>query len=301
MKKILFSTVLCLLSVVSWAADGNGSLAMPFVNVPHNPVTAGEGGVYLARSSSLAYGALENIASLPLSASQVDVSAAYQVWSPGRVNERFINFGTGLRFGRLALSVAGSMGSNEPYTEYREGGFEGTKYTPKDMTIGGGLAYGFGESFAVGVNAKYLSNSLTAKSSYTAFCVDVMGFGRFGGLSAGAGVRNLGSRIESHSGDGYSLPMSLAAGAAYDAGFGLGAEVDAEFVMGGGLALSAGAHYCWNDMVTLRAGYHKGVVLPSFLSIGGGFKVFGVCLDASYVVSSENAAGSLCLGLGYRF
>lgn len=302
MKKIFLSIILGLAAASAlYAADDAGSVAMPFVNVPHNPVTLGEGGVYMARSSSLAYGALENIASLPLSASKVDIAFSYEMWTPKQADEKFVSFGAGMNLGRLAFSLSGSLGNNDPYVEYREGGFEGSKFTPKDMTLALGLSYGVSDAIAIGVNAKYLSNTLTSQASYTAFCLDLMGYGRFGALAVGAGLRNIGPKVKSYSGDEFSLPASVAAGISYESAAGFGAEADLDFVFGAGADVSAGAHYCWNDMITVRAGYHLGAILPSYLSVGGGFKIFGVCIDAAYVLSSDNAAGSMCLGLGYRF
>lgn len=302
MKKIVISIfVLAMMSGAALAGDGAGSLAMPFVNVPHNSATLGEGGVYLARTSSMAYGAFENIATLPLSGQKMDFSASYEMWSPKQTNESFISFGAGMAFGKLAFSLSGSLGNNQPYTEYREGGFEGSSFTPKDMAFGLGAAFGITESLAAGVNAKYLSNTLSSKAAYTAFCVDVMAFGKFGPLGVGGGLRNVGSKVKSYSGAEFSLPTSFAVGAAYDSEAGFGAELDADYAFGGGLDLSAGAHYCWNDMITVRAGYHMGSVLPSFLSVGGGFKIVGIYIDAAYVLTPALASGTVCLGLGYRF
>lgn len=302
MKKILFSAAFFACSILTaLAGDGVGSIAMPFADIPHNPATLGEGGVSLARTSSIAYGALENIAALPFSNSKMDFGASYSMWGPSTANENFISFGAGAAFGKFAVSVAGSIGNNEPYTEYREGGFEGSKFTPKDMHIGFGAAYGITESLGVGVSGKYLSSTLSSNASYTAFGVDVMAFGKFGPVAAGAGVRNVGSKVKSYSGNSFGLPTSFAVGAAYDAPAGFGAELDVNYVFAAGLDLSAGVHYCWNDMVTVRAGYHKGAVLPDFLSVGGGFKFAGIYLDAAYVITPSAAAGTMCLGLGYRF
>ena len=231
----------------------------------------------------------------------MDFGASYAMWTPSTANEKFISFGGGAAFGKLAVALSGSIGNNEPYTEYREGGFEGTKFTPKDMTFGFGAAYGISDAFGIGVSGKYISNTLSSTASYTAFGVDVMAFGKFGPVAAGAGLRNVGSKVKSYSGSSYSIPTSVAAGAAYDSPVGFGAEVDVDYVFGAGVALSAGAHYCWNDMITIRTGYHKGAVLPDWFSVGGGFKIAGIYLDAAYVITPSTAAGTLCLGLGYRF
>ena len=54
-------------------------------------------------------------------------------------------------------------------------------------------------------------------------------------------------------------------------------------------------------MITVRTGYHMGAVLPSFFSLGAGFKIAGVCLDAAYVLTPALASGTFCIGAGYRF
>ena len=302
MKKVLISiSLLAGFTVLSFAGDGAGSVAMPFVEIPHNSVSLAEGGTRLARPSSMAYGAFENIAALPFSTSKMEFSAAYQKWAPSQTNEGFISFGTGAKLGSLALSLSGTLGSHQPYTEYREGGFEGSTFTPKDVVVGLGAAYGISDAFGIGLSAKYLSNTLSSSASYTAFCADVMGYGQFGPVGVGAGVRNLGSKVKSYSGTSYSLPMSLSAGAAYESEVGVGAALDVDVYLGGGFDLGLGGHYCWNDMISVRCGYHLGSVLPSFFAVGAGFQIVGIHLDATYVVAPALASGSLCVGLGYRF
>ncbi len=302
MKKILVSILLFVsLHGLSFAGDGVGSFAMPFVENPRGSITLGEGGTRLCRPSSMAYGAFENVAALPFSGSTMDFNAGYQKWMPSQSNEGFVNFGTGLAFGKFAMSLSGSLGMNQPYTEYREGGFEGSTFTPKDLAVGFGVAYGITDAIGIGASAKYLSNTLSSTSSYSAFCVDVMGYGHFGPVSLGGGVRNLGSKVKSYSGTEFGLPLALSAGVAYAAEAGFGAELDTDVYFGGGVAVSAGAHYCWNDMITVRTGYHMGAVLPSFFSLGAGFKIAGVCLDAAYVLAPALASGTFCIGAGYRF
>ena len=302
MKKFFLSiSLFCGLASLAFAGDGAGSIAMPFVEIPRNSVALAEGGTRLCRPSSMSYGAFENIAALPFSPSKMDFSVSYQKWAPKQVDETFISFGTGARLGKLGLALSGSLGNHQPYTEYREGGFEGTKFTPKDLVIGLGAAYGITDAIGVGVSAKYLSNTLASSASYTAFSVDVLGYGQFGPVAVGAGVRNIGSKVKSYSGTAYSLPMAVSAGAAYDSEIGVGAAMDADVYLGGGFDLGLGAHYCWNDMVSVRAGYHLGAVLPSFFAVGAGFQFFGVHLDATYVVAPALASGGLCVGLGYRF
>ena len=302
MKKILSSIILfAALQGVSFAGDGVGSLAMPFVEIPHGSAALGEGGTRLCRPSSMAYGAFENVAALPFSGSKMDFNAGYQKWMPAQSDEGFVNFGTGLVFGKLALSLSGSLGMNQPYTEYREGGFEGTTFTPKDLVVGFGVAYGITDVFGVGASAKYMSNTLSSTASYSAFCADVMAYGQFGPVSLGGGVRNMGPKVKSYSGTAFSLPMALSLGAAYSSEVGFGAELDTDVYFGGGVDVSAGAHYCWNDMVSVRAGYHYGAVLPSFLSLGAGFKMAGFCIDAAYLLTPALASGTFCIGVGYRF
>lgn len=303
MKKILVSiSLFAALGASLSAGDGAGSVAMPFAEIPRNAAALGEGGVHLVgSSSSLAYGAFENIAALPFTTSKVDVGGGYEMWAPKQSNEKFINFGAGVHFGKFAASVAGSLGNNEPYTEYREGGFEGSKFTPKDMHIAFGAAYGITKNIGLGVSGKYLSNTLSSAAAYSAFGVDVMAFGSFGPVNVGAGVRNIGSKVKSYSGDEFSIPTAASVGVAYASAFGLGAELDADYVFAAGPDISAGAHYCWNDMLTVRAGYHVGAVLPSFLSLGLGAKFFGVYVDAAYLVSPAVPSGTLCISAGYRF
>lgn len=285
------------------ASDGAGSLAMTFTEIPHNPARAGEGGVRLTGTTSTAWGAFDNIAAAPFSAATLSAKAGYQIWAPSLDGgDKYLDFGAAFRTGRLAFGLAVASGSSEPYTEYRDGGFAGTTFTPKDMTVGVGAAYGISDSFGIGLSAKFLSNSLSSSAAYKAFCVDIMGYGSIGPVRLGGGLRNLGGKVKSYSGTAFSLPAAASLGVGYDHACGFGAALDADlYFSGGGAAVSAGAHYCWRDMLTVRAGYHLGAVLPSYASVGLGVKLFGVSIDAAYLLASDTLGGSLLVGLGYSF
>jgi hypothetical protein len=58
-------------------------------------------------------------------------------------------------------------------------------------------------------------------------------------------------------------------------------------------------------MVSVRAGYRYGgkSVIPSYASVGAGFKLFGVSLDLAYLIASGDSPlqNTLTFGLGYSF
>ena len=57
--------------------------------------------------------------------------------------------------------------------------------------------------------------------------------------------------------------------------------------------------------VSVRAGYRYGgdSVIPSFASVGAGVKLFGVHLDAAYLIASGDSPlkNTFCIGIGYSF
>ena len=81
--------------------------------------------------------------------------------------------------------------------------------------------------------------------------------------------------------------------------------VDADCYFSGAFSAAAGASYTYNGMVSVRAGYRYGgdSVIPSFASVGAGVKLFGVHLDAAYLIASGDSPlkNTFCIGIGYSF
>ena len=77
---------------------------------------------------------------------------------------------------------------------------------------------------------------------------------------------------------------------------------------GSGIAAgcSIGAEYEFAGLAAVRAGYHFGAEsdgLPSFASVGAGLNVFGVSIDAAYIVAAGSSPmkNTFSVGIGYEF
>lgn len=88
----------------------------------------------------------------------------------------------------------------------------------------------------------------------------------------------------------------------------LAAAVEGQAYFGGLPAggCSVGAEYGFNSIAALRAGYHYGSNkngLLSYASIGAGLSMFGITVDAAYLIASARSAmhNTFMVGIGYRF
>ena len=122
---------------------------------------------------------------------------------------------------------------------------------------------------------------------------------------------NLGLPVTSSSGTRYSLPMNVRLSASYENRWdrhSLAAAVEGQAYFGGLPAggCSVGAEYGFNSIAALRAGYHYGSNkngLLSYASIGAGLSLYGITVDAAYLIAPARSAmhNTFMVGIGYRF
>lgn len=312
-KKII--TTLFLSFAVSAASSSvsaqnfGGGEAMVFTEIERSPVSAGMGFSGLASTSDLSWAALKNSAAIPLFSKKADIKAIYQNWSPSGV--RTTDFGAGAAFkmsDKLGLSIGGIMRNGQAYDMVNEMGVSTGSFTPKDIQLGLGLGYAITPVITIGLNAKMLNSSLSVSDKHTAVAGDLVAMGVFGNFKVVAGVSDLGLGVKSNEGKSFSLASSAVAGADYSVVFGekhsVEASLDANYFFSGGLSTALGLQYGFDDIVFIRGGYHLGSSkspLPSFATVGLGFKIFGVSLDAAYILGNDFLKNTLTIGLGYSF
>ena len=300
MKKFVISTILSLLVCGAMSAGTPGGEAMSFVLVPHDPASLSMGGTGFAGSA----------AAMTLSDTKVDASGFFQMWSPSFADEKFAGVSSFFKVGEsLGFSIDGAYGICPSYDIFNEAGKANGSFTPKDMHVEIGASYRILPILSAGVSFKYLSSSLSNSVSNSAIAIDAMAAVSLGSIKAGAGLRNLGGKVESKVGTEYGLPTSLFLGGEYvlapEGGKSV-VTVDADFdyFFSGSIGLAAGVRYCWNNMVSLMGGYHlgtEGAPLPSFASAGLGLCFGGVTINANYLLASDTLGGSMSFGLGFRF
>lgn len=294
-KNILLALSVALLPVI---ASAQTSSALPFVRINRDAKTSAMGGIE-------AVSGLYNPAAVPFTGS--DITASYQMWAPGGAKSSNINLLGGIKIGkRMGLTILGAYQVGQEYTTYNETGKAGGTFVPSDLLAGIGFGFAITDFMSVGVNAKFASSTLATDAKYSAFVGDAFVMFAKGGLKATAGVASLGTPVKSGE-SAFKLPTSAKVGVAYDLGFGksgLQLAADGDVFFTGGMGLGLGLQYDWNKMVFVRGGFHLGTgnaPLPTYASLGLGFKFAGFHIDASWLTANQVLGNTICIGLGYAF
>lgn len=310
MKKTLIHTVaLALISYFPFpaAAQDNGD-ALAFSRIPHAPQSMAMGGAGIVSSSSVAFASYTNAAVIPYSDKTMDVSAGYLGWQPSCSLTNMLNIAGAYNInGKFGIALGFTYGMNEAYEVTDERGYVTGEFRPSDLQVNIGLSWRFLPYLAIGADVKYLNSSLAEEYSYGAVSSDIFLMSEISDFKVAIGVSSIGSRIKAASGPLFSLPASVALGAGYDRVFnekhGLEILLDLNYYFSGTFTASAGAAYTFNDMVSLRGGYHYGgkSILPSYASVGFGLNFWGVHIDTAYLISSGPIKNTFSVGLGYSF
>lgn len=295
MKKILLTSLVAALLPVALFAQS--SPALPFIRIDRSPITSAMGGT---EGTS----ALYNPAAVPFKGS--DVMASYQMWAPGGAKSTNINVLGGIKIGKLGINVLGAYQVGKEYTLSSVNGKGGNSFVPSDIVAEAGVGFAITDFLSIGVNFKYASSTIASGVSYNAFAGDAFVMFYKNGLGITGGVASLGTPIKS--GDQkYGLPASGKVAVSYDKAFGTSAiavAADADVFFTGGLGLGVGAQYGWKNMLFVRAGFHVGTTpapLPTYASLGLGFKFAGFHIDASWLTANEALGNTINIGLGYAF
>lgn len=293
MKKFFVVGLLSLLWIGSKAQD-----AMPFLRIDRDPATAAMGGIQ-------AISGLQNPGLVPFTGN--DVVFNYQHWAPSTVRSANLNLLGALRLGdKMGIILSGAYQNGRPYTMVDASGNAGDTFTPSEMLVGAGFGFRFTESLSAGATVCFASEKLTDKDSYTAIAADVLLTFRKAGLTAVAGVANLGTPVKSGK-QSFSLPMSVKAGVGYEIALSenkLNIGADADYFFSGGFGAAAGAEFAFQDMVFVRGGVHLGTAtspLPTHISLGAGFKYSGFHVDLCWLTANQAIGNTVMAGLGYSF
>ena len=281
--------------------------ALPFTAVDYNPISLAKGGTSIVQTSSVSGAAFTNAASVPFSDLKADLAAGYAMWAPDGVSTNVLSFAGAFNIKQeLGIALGVSYGMNPAYDVIDASGASKGQFKPTEMQLKAGVSYRFLPFLSLGANIGYASSKLAAGASYGSLDADVFLMAKFGGFKLAAGLSDLGTGITSASGTKYSLPTAVSVGLGYDLSFGeknaIEVIADGDYYLSGGLAVSLGACYAYDDLIFVRAGYRAGgqTVLPSFMSLGLGVKFAGVRLDLAYLTASP-LSNTIALGLGYSF
>lgn len=317
----------CIFSTASLTAS-SGSDALSFIRIVRDPARGAMGGAGYAYSGSIAWSSWSNAAAVPFSADTFNAATGYQMWQPSFSGTNAVSAGAGWNLkGRIGIAAGLTYGACPSYDIYGENGVASGKFTPSEIQANIGVGWRFLKFLSAGVNLHYAGTTLAEKTSYGAFAADIFLMGRVSDFSLTAGVSSLGSKVKDASGTAFSLPASVSVGAGYSHVFGQRHEVDVladlDWYFSGGMSAAIGAGYTFNDLLSIRAGYHygsqarfstsgegfsvidrPGSPVPSYASVGAGISFFGIHIDFAYLIGTgmdSPMKNTFSVGVGYRF
>lgn len=294
-RSIMTALILTVSFVLHAQTEG---VVMHFASLTTDPVELGIGGIGLHGGNT---------------EPESSVTAGYMLFSPDGSPVSYMNLeGTYSLNARVSLSLEGRYGFCEEYEMFNQNGRSDGFYRPGQMMVAAGAEYRHADFLKAGLKLKYLNESLAPDAEHGAFASDIhitgnIAFSSRSSVIVDLGIDNLGSKVRSAAGQSFPLPTSLPFCAGYYGVFGKGSalEVLAEvnWFLCGSLAAAAGASYIYNDLISVRCGYHYGgqSVVPSFASAGAGLNIHGIRLDLAYIFGSGTMSNSLAVSLGYTF
>ena len=211
------------------------------------------------------------------------------------------------------MSAGLALGLNPGIASVDDSGNVGKTFKPTDLQANIGFSYRFVSFLSLGVNARYAMSELSPEYRLSALLFDASLMASLGDFQLMAGVSNLGTRASYGKSSGlsvsYPVPSSLDLALSWSRVFGedhrLALAADGRWYFSGfGIAASAGASYCWRDMLSFRAGYHYGARMDAdYASLGAGVKFYGVALDFTILLagSSNPVANTIAVGASYSF
>jgi len=295
MKKLLLASVLSVLSV-SLSAQ-----SLPLLFNPGDPHTAALGGASVALEAD-AWALEHNFAAAALSDDLFAVGAAYGYWSPKTGADNRFSTGGWYSTGTLAFGLSAKGSFSRPYQVTTAYGEQKERFNPCDYALAIGVAWSPVSGLAFSATARMVSSSLSEDFAGVAFCTDLSAMYSSGPFSAGLSAFNLGGKIQ-YGDHAYALPTLLKGGLRY-ALMDFEATAELDYLAGAGVMGGLGVEYWPASVFALRGGWHFGAAdkgLPSFASLGLGLLLEGFGMDVSVLLASPTLAGSVNLGLSYRF
>lgn len=281
MKRTVLITIAAAIVQFSMGAQPQ-SVAFPGLEFSHDAVSAARAGATLLDDAS-------------------DIRFTYQNWAPSGTS--YANASGQYTFaGKFTVKAGGCYGSGRPYEMMEDIGAQNYRYTPTETYFHAGFGYRFTNFLGVEATAKYAGSKLAPRSSMDAFCADVLVKVWAKDFKFAAGVTNAGPDVQE-----FKLPAAITVAAGYAKEFADGdethsveAELDFKYYLYGEAGGSFGISYCYNNMLSVRGGYHAGGIVGNHASLGLGFKFKGFHIDGTYLAGGL-IKNSFCLGLGYAF
>ena len=299
-------TLLFALALVSVTASAQTSDALPFVRTGHSAAREAMAGAGSVSGASAAWASFDNAALSAFGDKTLDAAISYNNWAPSSGNM----FAGGLtcRLGsNFGITAGAYYGLGKEYDIYSNEGVKKGTFTPTQMQFNLGMGYKLLPWLSLGANVHAATETLAEGASYKAFSGDLFLMGHMDSFKFAAGVVSLGTPVKSSTGTSYNLPSSVKLAGGYEDSFGgisCAVYTDLDyFFLASGFSASVGAELGWDEIASLRAGYHfasKNTPLPNYFSAGLGGRLLGFSLDAAVLLGGQ-LSGTLLVTLGYGF
>ena len=304
MQKTL--TLLFALALVSVTASAQTSDALPFVRTGHSAAREAMAGAGSVSGACDAWASFDNAALSAFGDKTLDAAVSYTSWAPSAGNL----FAGGLTYrlgSKIGITAGAYYGLGKEYDVYSNEGIKKGTFTPTQMQFNLGMGYKLLPWLSLGANVHAATETLAEGASYKAFSGDLFLMGHMDSFKFAAGVVSLGTQVKSSTGTSYNLPSSVKLAGGYEDSFGgisCAVYTDLDyFFLASGFSASVGAELGWDEIASLRAGYHfasKNTPLPNYFSAGLGGRLLGFSLDAAVLLGGQ-LSGTLLVTLGYGF
>lgn len=273
-----------------------------------DPASVAKAGAVMTSSENIAFAAYNNPAAVPFSEEKFNVMAAttMSLSSSSAVKPAFTGAVAGNIKNKFGVAFAANYLAGSEYDVIDDFGNRTGKFKTSSMDLALGLGFKVAKNFSLGVNARYASETLAADYKSNVFACDAYAMYKWKWLSVVAGVSNLGTDVESVTGQKFPIPSSAKVAVGYstvsDSDHSVSAELDVDYFFSGAFGCALGAEYSFRKMVFARGGYcYNTGVLPSYASVGAGVRVWGISLDVACMMGNPVLKNALTVGLGYRF
>lgn len=299
-------TLLIALALVSVTASAQTSDALPFVRTGHSAAREAMAGAGSVSGASAAWASFDNAALSAFGDNTLDAAVSYNNWTPssGNMFAGGLTYRLGSNFG---ITAGAYYGLGKEYDIYSNEGVKKGTFTPTQMQFNLGAGLKILPWLSVGVNVHAATETLAEGASYKAFSGDLFLMGHMDSFKFAAGVVSLGTPVKSSTGTSYNLPSSVKLAGGYEDSFGgisCAVYTDLDyFFLASGFSAAVGAELGWDEIASLRAGYHfasKNTPVPNYFSAGLGGRLLGFSLDAAVLLGGQ-LSGTVLVTLGYGF
>lgn len=285
------------------AANAQDSGSVPTIAIPSDAVSVVMGSV--ASVDNAAFSADNNVTTSAFMSESFAAAASYTMWNANPSLSHVPTIGVAYRFNGLSVSLGGGACLGSSYTIFNEDGASVGSFMPYDAHASVGVAYALPFGLAFGVSGKLIQSAIHPDYKALCFASDLYVAYNMKYVTATVAACNFGSPVKyAAEGTAGTLPRLLKAGVNVRPIDGLQIAVEGDYMLNNNsFMLNAAASYTIIDMISLRAGYHYSLssVIPSYLSVGAGFKYKGFNINAAYLTASKSVSNSFCVSVGYAF